>query len=101
MILFCVGVGLGKKPWINKEKHRHYCCQIFLLGPDLARRLANGQCGQIEIPGSPGCVRLYDLNRRFLGLGELQSEGRLVSKRLVAVPLAEGAGDPRPKVASL
>lgn len=72
----------------------------LLLEPDLARRLVNGQCGQIESPGSPGCVRLYDLNRRFLGLGELQPEGRLVSKRLVAAPLAEGAGDPRPKVTS-
>lgn len=72
----------------------------LLLEPDLARRLVNGQWGQIDSPGSPGCVRLYDLNRRFLGLGELQPEGRLVSKRLVAAPLAEGAGDPRPKVTS-
>ena len=73
----------------------------LLLEPDLVRRLVNGQRGQIESPGSPGCVRLYDLNRRFLGLGELQPEGRLVSKRLVAAPLTEGAGDSRPKVASL
>ena len=73
----------------------------LLLEPDLARRLVNGQRGQIEISASPGCVRLYDLNRRFLGLGELQPEGRLVVKRLVAVPLAEGAGDSRPKVARL
>jgi len=67
----------------------------LLLDPDLARRLVNGQCGRIENPGSPGCVRLYDLNRRFLGMGELQPEGRLVSKRLVAAALAEGAGDAR------
>jgi len=73
----------------------------LLLGPDLARRLANGQSGQIESPGSPGCVRLYDLNRRFLGLGEIQPEGRLVSKRLVAAPFAEGAGDSPAKAASL
>ena len=73
----------------------------LLLEPDLARRLVNGQWGRIESPESSGCVRLYDLNRRFLGLGELQSEGRLVSKRLVAAALAEGAGDPRVKVASL
>ena len=73
----------------------------LLLEPDLARRLVNGQWGRIESPESSGCVRLYDLNRRFLGLGELQSEGRLVPKRLVAAALAEGAGDPRVKVASL
>ena len=65
----------------------------LLLGPDLVRRLVNGQWGQIEGTGSPGCVRLYDLNRRFLGLGELRPEGRLVSKRLVAAPLAEVAED--------
>ena len=73
----------------------------LLLGPDLARRLANGQIGRIESPGSPGCVRLYDLNRRFLGLGELKPEGRLVSRRLVAAPFAEGAGDPPAKAANL
>ena len=73
----------------------------LLLEPDLARRLVNGQWGRIESPESSGCVRLYDLNRRFLGLGELQPEGWLVSKRLVAAPLAESADDARPKAASL
>ncbi len=73
----------------------------LLLEPDLVRRLVNGQWGKIESAGSPGCVRLYDLNRRFLGLGELQSEGRLVSRRLVAPARTEGAGDSRPQVASL
>jgi len=65
----------------------------LLLEPDLARRLVNGQWGRIESPESSGCVRLYDLNRRFLGLGEFQPEGRLVPKRLVAAALAEGAGE--------
>jgi tRNA pseudouridine55 synthase len=73
----------------------------LLLEPDLARRLINGQFGQIASPEARGCVRLYDLNRRFLGLGELQAEGRLVSKRLVAAPLAEGANDPGANSASL
>ena len=73
----------------------------LLLEPDLARRLVNGQWGRIESPESSGCVRLYDLNRRFLGLGEFQPEWRLVPKRLLAAALAEGAGDPRVKVASL
>jgi len=73
----------------------------LLLEPELARRLVRGQFGQIEGRGSPGGVRLYDLNRRFLGLGEIQAEGRLVSKRLVAAPADEGAGDPPAEVASL
>ncbi len=73
----------------------------LVLEPDLARRLVNGQSGQIESPWNPGCVRLYDRNRRFLGLGELQLEGRLVSKRLVAAPLVEGGGDPQSEIASL
>lgn len=72
----------------------------LLLEPDLVRRLVNGQWGQIESPRSAGCVRLYDLNRRFLGLGEIHSEGRLVSKRMVAPRLAEAADDPRPEVTS-
>jgi len=65
----------------------------LLIKPDLARRLVNGQFGRIESPGSPGCVRLYDLNRRFLGLGELQPEGRLVAKRLVAASPAAVSED--------
>ncbi len=65
----------------------------LLLEPDLVRRLVNGRWGQIESPRSSGGVRLYDLNRRFLGLGELQPNGRLVSQRLVAAPLAEVAED--------
>lgn len=73
----------------------------LLLEPDLARRLVNGQFGQIASPEGPGCVRLYDLNRRFLGLGELQAEGRLVSKRLVAASRAVGANDAGANGASL
>ena len=66
----------------------------LLLEPVLVRRLINGQVGQVDTPGSSGCVRLYDLNRRFLGLGEVLPDGRLVSKRLVAglpVALSEDA----------
>ncbi len=73
----------------------------LLLEPELVRRLVNGQGGQVESPEQCGCVRLYDLNRRFLGLGEIQSEGRLVSKRMVAPPRAERAGDSRPELASI
>lgn len=65
----------------------------LLLEADLARRLANGQFGQIASLEGPGWVRLYDMNRRFLGLGELQAEGRLVSKRLVAGPPTTGVND--------
>ncbi|MDP2708388.1 MAG: tRNA pseudouridine(55) synthase TruB [Burkholderiales bacterium] len=73
----------------------------LLLEPELVRRLVNGQWGQVENLGHPGCVRLYDLNRRFLGLGELHSEGLLVSKRMVAPRLADASGGSRPEVASL
>jgi tRNA pseudouridine55 synthase len=73
----------------------------LLLEPDLVRRLINGQWGQVERLVRPGCVRLYDLNRRFLGLGELHSEGRLVSKRMVAPRLADASVGSRPEVASL
>jgi len=65
------------------------------------RRLVNGQWVQVESLGQPGCVRLYDRNRRFLGLAELHAEGRLVSKRMVASPLAEASGGSRAEVASL
>ena len=73
----------------------------LVLEPELVRRLVNGQWGQVESLGQPGCVRLYDRNRRFLGLAELHAEGRLVSKRMVASPLAEASGGSRAEVASL
>ena len=64
----------------------------LLLEADLVRRMVTGQPGQVAGLAT-GWVRLYDQQRRFLGLGEVQSGGRLVPKRLVAVPAAAAAGD--------
>lgn len=64
----------------------------LVLAADLARRIATGQTAQIEVPGNTGLIRLYDQNGRFLGLGEMRSQGLLVPKRLVATPAAGPAG---------
>lgn len=65
----------------------------LLLEADLVWRIMTGQTSQIENLGSPGLIRLYDQNRRFLGLGEIRPDGSLVPKRLVATPVSEAAGD--------
>ena len=52
-----------------------------------AARILQGQRAQIDdVAATVGLVRLYDLKRRFLGLGELEGGGCLVPKRLIAVP---------------
>lgn len=56
----------------------------LLLDADLAARLLRGQSGGIASAVRAGPVRLYDLERRFLGLGELLPEGRVVPRRLIA-----------------
>lgn len=56
----------------------------LVLAADLVRRIVTGQVGQVEAAGNTGLVRLYDRNRRFLGLGALQPGGLLMPKRLVA-----------------
>jgi tRNA pseudouridine55 synthase len=61
----------------------------LLLGADSVRRMVTGQISKDENLSSPGLIRLYDQNRRFLGLGEVQPGGCLVPKRLVAMPVAE------------
>jgi tRNA pseudouridine55 synthase len=60
----------------------------LVLAADLVRRILMGQAGRVEAPGYAGLVRLYDQNRRFLGLGALQPGGLLLPKRLVATPVA-------------
>lgn len=64
----------------------------LLLEAELVRRMVSGQACQIENRGSPGLIRLYDQNRRFLGLGEIRPEGCLVPKRLVATQVSGHAG---------
>lgn len=61
------------------------------LEAGMARCILTGRPGQAEILESTGLVRLYDQNRRFLGLGELQPGGRLMPRRLVARSVAEVA----------
>ncbi len=61
----------------------------LLLGAGLMHCILSGQAGQTEGQESTGMVRLYDQNRRFLGVGELERGGRLMPKRLIAMPVAE------------
>jgi tRNA pseudouridine55 synthase len=75
----------------------------MVLEAELVRRMLTGQTGRVEA-GCAGLVRLYDHNRRFLGLAEREPDGHLVPKRLVATPVAGfvgGAGDraQAPKIA--
>jgi tRNA pseudouridine55 synthase len=44
--------------------------------------LLRGNPVQVQIPDAPGLIRLYDENRRFLGLGEGLDDGRLAPRRL-------------------
>ena len=56
-----------------------------VLTADTVRRIVKGQAAQAETAENAGLVRLYDQDRRFVGLGELQPGGHLVPKRLLAV----------------
>jgi tRNA pseudouridine55 synthase len=72
---------------------------VVVLPADLTGRILQGQAAQIDGTGKrAGMVRLYDQNRRFMGLGELQDGGRLAPKRLVAV-LRSAPGEQIPKIA--
>ena len=72
----------------------------LVLEAEQMRRILLGQASQLRDLASIGLVRLYDQERRFLGLGEVQEEGRrLVPKRLLAIPAARlGSGSgPQPQ----
>lgn len=57
----------------------------LVIPPDSVTRVLMGQATQADpVSASEGLVRLYDQDRGFLGLGELQTGGRLLPKRLVA-----------------
>ena len=73
----------------------------LMLDVDLSGRMRMGQAGQAGPADPPGLVRLYDAARRFLGLGEVLADGRLVPRRLVATGPADLADSPlqAPKVA--
>jgi tRNA pseudouridine55 synthase len=54
------------------------------LSPEAANRVING----LAVAGAPercGPARLYDAAGRFLGLGEVSTEGTIVPKRMVAM----------------
>lgn len=57
-----------------------------VLGTDSVRRILKGQTAQAATAQNAGLVRLYDQERHFLGLGELQAGGQLAPKRLLAAP---------------
>jgi tRNA pseudouridine55 synthase len=62
------------------------------LDAGAAARILQGQAAQLEPrTGIGGLVRLYGPEKRFLGLGELHTGGRLVPKRLVATSKAAAA----------
>ena len=63
------------------------------LPADAKARILQGQAAQMDEPaGTTGLVRLYDQDRCFLGLGELQEGGRLLPKRLLAAPQPAARG---------
>jgi tRNA pseudouridine55 synthase len=53
------------------------------LSADAAFYLQQGQAVLIPQAPTEGLVRLYDQSRRFLGVGEIQDDGRVQPKRLV------------------
>ena len=54
---------------------------IYLNG-DQAYYLLRGNPVQAGAAGEPGLIRLYNEDRRFLGIGEVLRDGRLAPKRL-------------------
>jgi tRNA pseudouridine55 synthase len=66
----------------------------IVLPAEALARIWQGQMAQVSplADGSMGLARLYDQDRRFVGLGELQTGGRLQPKRLLATPQAGAAG---------
>ena len=64
-------------------------------------RILQGQDARIDIRDDiSGLVRLYGPDRRFLGLGELDVNGRLLPKRLVATSRPASSGSRAPTTTS-
>lgn len=57
----------------------------MMLGRDLAHFFRHGQ--PVQIPRAPvaGFLRLYGDGERFLGVGEVQDDGRVAPRRLISV----------------
>lgn len=73
------------------------------LPAEALARIRQGQVAQVGVHagGTPGLARMYGPDGRFVGLGELQADGGLQPKRLLASPPARAPGDARqmPKIA--
>ncbi|MEQ8233308.1 MAG: tRNA pseudouridine(55) synthase TruB [Gammaproteobacteria bacterium] len=63
------------------------------LGEDAAYYLAQGQA--VLVPRAPreGLLRLYDGAGRFLGVGEMQADGRIGPRRLFRAQASESQGE--------
>jgi tRNA pseudouridine55 synthase len=71
------------------------------LEADAVTRILQGQGAQIDIRDDiSGLVRLYGPGRRFLGLGELDTTGRLSPKRLVATSQSASSAAGAPSTTS-
>ncbi len=55
-----------------------------ILAADIARQIANGRTCHLDPAPASGWVRLYDPDRRFLGLGEVLAGGMLAPRRMMA-----------------
>jgi len=66
----------------------------LVLEADTARRTLNGQGSRVQAAASTGLFRLYDPEHRFLGLGELDADGCLAPKRLVARQACKAVASP-------
>ena len=60
---------------------------VVALEPWQADRIAHGQEIVLVRSPAPGRVRLYDAQRRFLGLGESDGRGRIQPRRLFTEPV--------------
>lgn len=55
------------------------------LSSDLAFYVRQGQAVQIPRAPSSGWVRLYDESARFMGMGQIQEDGKVAPRRLFAI----------------
>lgn len=63
--------------------------QVKLI-PELAHLAQQGQAVQVLSAPNDGLLRLYNaVTQQFLGIGELDDQGRVAPKRLVVYPLAK------------
>jgi tRNA pseudouridine55 synthase len=58
----------------------------IVLESRMVTRLQQGQCQEAHGDWLPGIVRIYDLQRVFIGLAEVSDARQLIAKRLIAEP---------------